>query len=509
MGDAYWWLIQLDRYYQANICILEKMKLEWVTLFALRGNAYMWWSSWKQGNQNITWEKFERAFIKKFIPELWEMMEGNEQEATVTMMQVRSEHDDDSTTESKKVEAYSTEVGDYHSDINISKSDGDLTDSVVLNNSISTVCSPKASDRKERAVETEMQSVEETVIQELPLSPDCCQPEAALLRRVPPPKPPDFARDVVLLPSPQPPDPNSYVDGNGSLVKLTPPSESPATDSSVKVVGIASKESPVTRTNLMEKKERRVVWVFYIVGPAFDSIVALTSQREGCKRVNWIFQKWSVILNRMGQAQTNIGLLEDDFRAWTDISKFLLKHNMHINSACFIVTEGMYGMYLTHELAVSFIYSLMQEGSNCLKYTLVSTDMGIEVVLTLEALNHVDYYFENCHLFKIHLSLGSIVGKYKGIRVLYLKVENVVDVGVRCFEKYRGFSGLITNYQFEGTIIERDFVVVSFLDYAMACMTKVNTVGLEVKCTFDLHKRVHKIKSNEEAISIGRHIIVA
>jgi hypothetical protein len=80
----------------------------------------------------------------------------------------------------------------------------------------------------------------------------------------------------------------------------------------------------------------------------------------------------------------------------------------------------------------------------------------------------------------------------------------VCVVGVRSFEKYSDFSGFITSYQFGGTIIERDFVVVFFLDYAMVCMTKVNTVGLEVKCTFDLHERVHKIKSYKEAITIGR-----
>jgi hypothetical protein len=70
----------------------------------------------------------------------------------------------------------------------------------------------------------------------------------------------------------------------------------------------------------MEKKEKRVVWAFYIVGPAFDPIVTLTLLRERCKRVNWVFQRWGIIFNRMGQAQTNIGLLEVDFRAWNDIN---------------------------------------------------------------------------------------------------------------------------------------------------------------------------------------------
>jgi hypothetical protein len=63
-GDAYWWLIQLDRYFKTNSWILEKMKLEWVIMLALRGDAYMWWSSWRHDNQNIIWKRFERAFIK-------------------------------------------------------------------------------------------------------------------------------------------------------------------------------------------------------------------------------------------------------------------------------------------------------------------------------------------------------------------------------------------------------------------------------------------------------------
>ncbi|MCH97410.1 hypothetical protein A2U01_0018405, partial [Trifolium medium] len=48
-----------------------------------------WWFNWKQGNQNITWETFERAFIKKFIPDLWEMLaptEGEEQESHIYVL---------------------------------------------------------------------------------------------------------------------------------------------------------------------------------------------------------------------------------------------------------------------------------------------------------------------------------------------------------------------------------------------------------------------------------------
>ncbi|MCI04452.1 hypothetical protein A2U01_0025499, partial [Trifolium medium] len=105
-GEAYWWLIQLDRYFQANSWILEKMKVDWVTLFALRGDAYMWWSSWKQGNQNVTWETFERAFIKKFIPDLWEMIEAAESEEQEShdhvMIEIAEESKDGRDAEEEK-----------------------------------------------------------------------------------------------------------------------------------------------------------------------------------------------------------------------------------------------------------------------------------------------------------------------------------------------------------------------------------------------------------------------
>jgi hypothetical protein len=79
------------------------MKVNLVTLFALRGDAYMWCSSWKQGNQNITWEKFERAFIKKFIPDLWEMMEAAEEVSREEIQKVKTEIDDDLEKEKLQV----------------------------------------------------------------------------------------------------------------------------------------------------------------------------------------------------------------------------------------------------------------------------------------------------------------------------------------------------------------------------------------------------------------------
>ncbi|KAK2398750.1 hypothetical protein QL285_048661 [Trifolium repens] len=573
-GDAYWWLIKMDWYFQANSWILEKMKLNLVTLFALRGDAYMWWSSRKQGNQNITWKTFERGFIKKFIPELWEMMEAAEEVSREEIQKVKTEIGDDIEKEKLQVSEPSNRKLQSHKesvvrlDATIEKKEADNRAVNVKVNQVVEIDSPPLSElpkspslpelpkspplsalpksppnvgiqamtlpkSKPPNLEAETDNVElnnhRHGMPRPPSKPPDARKSATLLpQRVPPPKLPDFARDVVLLPSPQPPEPSDtgsrrmcffITEGEKDLEKVRVKweiNEAVRENESMDKVCISFNPIGQTHTNFCRILKVVTIWAgielldwvqFNDSNGVLKEGVCIfedTNLKEQDKGANWSCCKLGPTENQIGQAQTNIGLLEDDFRAWTDISKFLLKYNMHINSACFIVAEGMYGMCLTHELAVSFIYSLMQEGSNCLKYTLVSTDMGIEVVLTLEALNHVDYYFENCHLFKIHLSLGSIVGKYKGIRVLYLKVENVVDVGVRCFQKYRGFSGLITNYQFEGTIIESDFVMVSFLDYAMACMTKVNTVGLEVKCTFDLHERVHKIKSNEEAITIGR-----
>lgn len=46
----------------------------------MRGEASLRWSSWKQDNHNATWKNFERGFIKKFIPYLWDMLEVAEDE---------------------------------------------------------------------------------------------------------------------------------------------------------------------------------------------------------------------------------------------------------------------------------------------------------------------------------------------------------------------------------------------------------------------------------------------
>ncbi|MCI26474.1 hypothetical protein A2U01_0047669, partial [Trifolium medium] len=78
--DGYWWLIQLDRYFEANTWLGEERKVGWVTAFAFSGYAFSWWFNWKKGKQDVTWKTFERAFIKKFIPDLCEMIEAAEAE---------------------------------------------------------------------------------------------------------------------------------------------------------------------------------------------------------------------------------------------------------------------------------------------------------------------------------------------------------------------------------------------------------------------------------------------
>lgn len=54
--------------------------MRWVTAFGLSGDAFTWWLSWKEGKQDVTRETFERAFIKKFIPDWWEMIEASKDE---------------------------------------------------------------------------------------------------------------------------------------------------------------------------------------------------------------------------------------------------------------------------------------------------------------------------------------------------------------------------------------------------------------------------------------------
>jgi hypothetical protein len=69
-GEAYWWLIQLDRYFKINSWIRENMKVDWVTVFALKGEAYRWWSSWKQVNPNEYCElmNYDKDVYNQFQP---------------------------------------------------------------------------------------------------------------------------------------------------------------------------------------------------------------------------------------------------------------------------------------------------------------------------------------------------------------------------------------------------------------------------------------------------------
>ncbi|CAJ2666589.1 unnamed protein product [Trifolium pratense] len=98
----------------------------------------------------------------------------------------------------------------------------------------------------------------------------------------PPPEPPDLSvsdQPLVVLPrrrpQPKPPEANKYVDVNGSMVKIPPPSVSPVPDSSVSIVGSAMKRSSMTRTKLMEKEDRGVEPVFGNLSPIV-SLMGLT-----------------------------------------------------------------------------------------------------------------------------------------------------------------------------------------------------------------------------------------
>ncbi|WJX71880.1 hypothetical protein P8452_55823 [Trifolium repens] len=122
---------------------------------------------------------------------MMEAAEGEEQNATATMMQAGSEHNDESMTESEKTEGYSTEVSDCHSNINSSNFDGDLTDLAALNTSISTVSYPKPSHgvAKEKQV-----ACDPTMVR--PPPPNSVHPLIVIPRRESLAKPPD--RSVAL-----------------------------------------------------------------------------------------------------------------------------------------------------------------------------------------------------------------------------------------------------------------------------------------------------------------------
>jgi len=54
------------------------MKLQWVVMFALRGDALDWWNSWKESNPNTCWWEFSKVVLKKFQPEVWDCLLDSE-----------------------------------------------------------------------------------------------------------------------------------------------------------------------------------------------------------------------------------------------------------------------------------------------------------------------------------------------------------------------------------------------------------------------------------------------
>ncbi|GAU17193.1 hypothetical protein TSUD_178230 [Trifolium subterraneum] len=68
------------------------------------------WLSWKKGKQDVTWKTFERAFIKKFISDLWEMMEAAEDVHRVEIQEVKTNIGDISKIEKLQVKYAKKEI---------------------------------------------------------------------------------------------------------------------------------------------------------------------------------------------------------------------------------------------------------------------------------------------------------------------------------------------------------------------------------------------------------------
>ncbi|XP_058780266.1 uncharacterized protein LOC131653932 [Vicia villosa] len=284
--DGYWWLIQLDRYFEANTWLCEGRKVGWVTAFGLCGNAFTWWLSWKKGKQDVTWQNFERAFIMKFIPDLWEMMDPAEVE----------EEENHDYVLNKTAESNSMPKGaENQSVLDVMNNTGEITSCNELR--------PRLTPQSEKIAEmvTEKKEVNEVqrgknqvFVFKPPLSPeptDLGSPIKTLLE----PKPPE------LLPLELSPSDSRYSD---QLTTTHPRGEPPPkpSDGSILVGGICETILPqseysiiVHRVITMKSLQNELERVRVIEDP--------TRMKEGDIRANLSFCKLGQDLNIMGLVQ--------------------------------------------------------------------------------------------------------------------------------------------------------------------------------------------------------------
>jgi hypothetical protein len=187
-GDGYWWLIQVDRYLEVNTWLCEERKVRWVTTFAFSGDAFSWWFNWNQGKQNITWEQFERAFIEKFIPDLWEMLEAGEGEEKNILNEAVDNEEDSMEVGNKTVIPSVTEfIAQPNSECHKESVTGSY---VLFETEALGKMKIKGSEEATTSVEEPNLFKEEEISQTR-------EDQVTVCDRQPPPEPPDYVQRVI------------------------------------------------------------------------------------------------------------------------------------------------------------------------------------------------------------------------------------------------------------------------------------------------------------------------
>nr|KYP45086.1 Transposon Ty3-G Gag-Pol polyprotein [Cajanus cajan] len=95
--DAPGWIGRIERYFRLrNINELEKME---VVLVAMEGEALSWLQWWESCTENIAWEEFKEAILKRFQPTMvensFEILLGLKQEGSNKMLKIMIVEDDE------------------------------------------------------------------------------------------------------------------------------------------------------------------------------------------------------------------------------------------------------------------------------------------------------------------------------------------------------------------------------------------------------------------------------
>jgi hypothetical protein len=341
--DAYWWLIQLKRYFEANIWITEKMKVDWVTLYAFRGEASNWWSYWKNGKQNATWKIFERGFIQKFIPDLWDMLEsaeGEEQESHEYVLNENTENYEESKEVGKETNSGSLlslsgieppperSHQEFHvtpfTKCMVQKSAGH-NESVVVFETIINAATETQRGEKERRIVPDLHPPPETPDPPSSQSPppeslDSSQPATDLQRREPPPKPPDWSSSDATRDWPQ-----SKEEGKEPTINtqhIPPPLKWPEPPGINQLAMV--RPLPTTSNTLATERLR-----FNVASVGKDCEV---------KRITGSIVKVGISFNLMDQTQVIFCLVWKVLEMWTGIE---LLGSVQFNDSHWVMKKGV------------------------------------------------------------------------------------------------------------------------------------------------------------------------